>query len=230
MKCKYCSKIGKNAGGLAKHEKHCKDNPNRVPFKRSPNAGRKKGCTAWNKGKSYEETYGIEKAEEIRVKTSNALKGKSWKDSATEDTIAKFKQDHRKAILKRYEEGWMPKAGRCEKIRYVSPYAGKITVDGTWELEVAQFLDSCKVNWKRNIRKFDYLNESSVKSKYTPDFYISDFDIFVEVKGYQTEKDLCKWRDFPRKLVVWKQKEIKNIKQGIADLESMVTLVVNTVC
>ncbi len=50
MKCKYCGKDGKNAGGNAAHENSCKLNPDRITKERSPLAGAKKGCEPWNKG------------------------------------------------------------------------------------------------------------------------------------------------------------------------------------
>lgn len=51
MNCQYCHRELSNAGALSLHEKHCKDNPNRIQRTRSPNAGAKKGSTPWNKGK-----------------------------------------------------------------------------------------------------------------------------------------------------------------------------------
>jgi hypothetical protein len=48
--CNFCNKEILNKGSLIAHIKCCKLNPNRVPSNRSSNAGRKKGCVAWNKG------------------------------------------------------------------------------------------------------------------------------------------------------------------------------------
>ena len=48
--CLFCQRLFTNAGGLGAHTKHCAVNPNMVPFKRHPNAGRKKGAIPWNKG------------------------------------------------------------------------------------------------------------------------------------------------------------------------------------
>ena len=44
MKCQFCEREIKNAGSLKAHEMSCKENPNRVKHKHSPNAG-------WTKGK-----------------------------------------------------------------------------------------------------------------------------------------------------------------------------------
>ena len=32
---------------------------------------------------------------------------------------------------------------------------------------------------------------------YTPDFYLPDEDIYIEIKGYKTIKDEAKWSQFP---------------------------------
>lgn len=113
------------------------------------------------------------------------------------------------AIQKRYSEGWMPKAGRCKKIQYESPVAGVVTLDGTWELKVAKYLDSSNLSWTRNKKKFDYIDDKGVSRKYTPDFYIEEWKSYLEVKGYETPLDRSKWEHFPEKLVVWKEKELR---------------------
>jgi hypothetical protein len=53
-KCKFCNRKILNKGSLSAHEKTCQLNPNRIKFKHSPNAGAKKGCLSWNKGKIFE--------------------------------------------------------------------------------------------------------------------------------------------------------------------------------
>jgi hypothetical protein len=109
----------------------------------------------------------------------------------------------------------MPKAGRCKKIKFNSKIAGEVSLDGTWELEVAKYLDENDIEWRRNTKRFEYKNEEDCKSFYTPDFYILEHDIFIEVKGYETEKDRCKWRDFPNKINIFKSKELKKIKLNL---------------
>jgi hypothetical protein len=54
MKCQYCEREISNKGSLTAHEMSCKNNPNRIKHKHSPNAGAKKGTVAWNKGKHDE--------------------------------------------------------------------------------------------------------------------------------------------------------------------------------
>ena len=119
-----------------------------------------------------------------------------------------FKLRQRDRIIARYEAGWMPKAGRCKKYKYVSPIAGEVYLDGTWELAVAEWLDKKQYNWKRNTKRFQYTNLKGTISHYVPDFWVEELNSYVEVKGYETELDRCKWSQFKDPLVVWKRKEL----------------------
>ena len=118
----------------------------------------------------------------------------------------------RHSIIKRYEAGWMPKAGRCKKYKYISPIAGEVYLDGTWELAVARWLDEKGYSWKRNTKRFQYTNLKGTISHYVPDFWIKELNSYVEVKGYETELDRCKWAQFKDPLVVWKRKELTEMK------------------
>jgi len=46
------------------------------------------------------------------------------------------------------------------------------------------------------------------------DFYIESKNVYVEVKGYETDRDRSKWLQFPEKLCIIKEKEIKQIREG----------------
>lgn len=119
-----------------------------------------------------------------------------------------FKVKQRERILARYETGWMPKAGRCKKYKYISPIAGEVYLDGTWELAVAKWLDFNNYHWNRNTKRFSYINLKGKPSHYIPDFWVNEMNTFVEVKGYETKLDRCKWSQFNEPLVIWKKKEL----------------------
>jgi hypothetical protein len=125
---------------------------------------------------------------------------------------AEFKAKQRERIIARYEAGWMPKAGRCKKYKHVSPIAGEVYLDGTWELSVAKWLDKKEYNWTRNTIRFQYTNLKGTISHYTPDFWVEELNSYIEVKGYETELDRCKWSQFPSPLIVWKKKELIEMK------------------
>lgn len=48
---------------------------------------------------------------------------------------------------------------------------------------------------------------------YYPDFYLVEFDYYIEVKGYETNRDKAKWNSVEN-LIVIKQKEINSIKKN----------------
>ena len=176
----------------------------------------------YNNGLSQRELckkYGFPDSVIQRAVKDDKFVSRSRSDAAKLDAIKnpkthseEFKKSQSKNIIKRYEEGWMPKAGRCKKYKHISPIAGEVYLDGTWELAVAKWLDSKEYNWKRNTTRFLYTNLKGGKSHYTPDFWVAELNGYLEVKGYETELDRCKWAQFTEPLTVWKKKELTEMK------------------
>ena len=73
-------------------------------------------------------------------------------------------------------------------------------------------MDEQKINWCKSKEHFTYIFEEK-EHEYFPDFYLKDYDLFIEVKGQVMPKDLEKWKQFPRKLLIIDQKTIKNLPQ-----------------
>ena len=166
------------------------------------------------KGKTYNEIYGPEEA--LRRRREISIRSKqtdTWSKIAPE-VKERISLRQRERIIARYEQGWMPKAGRCKKIRYVSQIAGEMLLDGTWELLVAQWLDEKSCKWYRNTKRFPYNNLKGSLSHYTPDFYVEELGGYLEVKGYETSLDRCRWSQFRFPLTVWKKEHIKAIQDG----------------
>lgn len=163
------------------------------------------------KGKTYEEIYGKEEGDARRKKASDIRKGR--KNYYSEETKKRMSASSTRQMFQRYASGWEGKAGRCKKIDYESQIAGKIKVDGTWELATAKYLDSIHVTWQRNKNRFKYFNEiQNREATYCPDFYVQEWNTYIEVKGYTTELDLCKWKQFQEKLEIWNEKKLKELK------------------
>ena len=162
-----------------------------------------KGKVPWNKGKT-----GVQTPWNKGLTNDPRLTGKA---STTEKELER-RRKLSKIATKRHADGWDNKAGRCKKYRYNSLIAGEITLDGTWELEVAKWLDAQNYNWKRNKQRFQYINLKNVISYYTPDFWVEELNGYLEVKGYETELDRCKWQQFTENLIVWKRKDLQKLK------------------
>lgn len=213
MNCQFCEKTCKHNNSKAQHELRCSLNPNRrndlvEKFKLiQPN---NTGKSPWNKGlnkASDERLNSLSKKLSISMKGNLKCTGKALTLEKENLRISKI----RDKINQRYSEGWEVKCGRAPKLDYESLIAGKIKIDGSWELAVAKYLDLLKVRWIRNKQRFVYyVNNKS--STYCPDFYVFDWNCFIEVKGYQTKLDEIKWNQFPHQLEIWKKEKLKNLK------------------
>ena len=176
-------------------------------------------------GKNYVEMHGLKEAERIRNQISETTRRNRESDFDRYGGFARLsgteKEEHIKRcserIKARYEAGWMPKAGRSRKISYHSCVAGDVNLDGTWELIAAKYLDRIGVSWKRNSIRFAYVDTYGTHRFYTPDFWVEEWNSFVEVKGYETDLDRCKWSQFKANLIIWKSEEIKRIKEDGQD-------------
>lgn len=76
-----------------------------------------------------------------------------------------------------------------------------IKLYGKWELAYATWLDQQGIAWRRPKEIFPYVWNGSTHH-YTPDFYLIDEETYVEVKGYETDRDRAKWSQFPSRLRV----------------------------
>ena len=72
---------------------------------------------------------------------------------------------------------------------------------GTWELITAKWLDSINIKWEYEVNPQPYFWENEWHS-YFPDFYLPEYDVYIEVKGYKTERDRTKWDQFNKPLII----------------------------
>ncbi len=77
---------------------------------------------------------------------------------------------------------------------------------------VAKWLDENNIKWTNKIDGISY-NWNGNKHLYFPDFYLIELDKYIEVKGYERERDKCKWKSL-NNLIVLKKNEINLIKQN----------------
>ena len=79
-------------------------------------------------------------------------------------------------------------------------------------------LDAANIKWKRNKERFGYIKPDGKFSSYRPDFYVEDWEIFVEVKGYETDLDRIKWSQFHKPLLVIRKNEIGELDEWLKSL------------
>lgn len=153
-------------------------------------------------------TYGAKCSDETRKKLSQStteINKTRWADPAN---IAKHSAAMRQAVLDNPESY----QGAVNKGRIKIYVIDGVKLQGRWEVDFYLWAKEAGLNPIRNTRSFPY-NYNGIRS-YFPDFYIESLDLYVEVKGYETDRDLAKWRDFPNKLCIIREKQIKQIRQG----------------
>lgn len=77
-----------------------------------------------------------------------------------------------------------------------------IKVQGTYEKYFAEILLKNNINWIRPKITFQYKDEQNKTHRYSPDFYLPDLEMYIEIKGYWwgNDKQKMKWvfRDNPQ--------------------------------
>lgn len=69
-----------------------------------------------------------------------------------------------------------------------------IWMDSKWEVEVATLLDKKEIKWKRDRSiNFKWIDKEGKERRYYPDFYLPDFDVYLDPKNkFLIEKDCFK--------------------------------------
>lgn len=214
LNCKFCKKECKSENSLRNHERLCKKNPQRQhsPFESNEIQAVRKKSNQFIKAKSL----GID------CKVSDETRNKI-KESSTRIWTAEKRKEHSERMkiqaqknLDNHPDSYLHKNifGRSKKTLYKNEW-----LHSSWELEFAMWLDSIQVEWTKKVPYFNYEWDGSSR-RYFPDFYLKKFDLYVEVKGYQTDRDTVKWKCIPN-LVIVKEKEIKAIKENKFELSQL---------
>lgn len=92
-------------------------------------------------------------------------------------------------------------------------------VQGTWERDIAIKLTEQNIRWEK-IRTFplSYKKDNKIH-RYSPDFYLPDFNCYLEIKGYwwgndREKMDLVMVQNLDKKIFIIEQNEYIKIMQG----------------
>lgn len=204
--CQYCNKECKNLNSLRQHEIRCKQNPNKINLDYLSN--RDYTNFNWNPSNQFIKAKQEGKKYKVSEETKNKLK-KSWLGKKhTKEEIEKISNGMKIAVRK-YPESYSA-SNVCGRVKHYD-YKG-FKIDGLWELEVAKYLDSKNIKWIKPMNGFEYKWNNDIHIYY-PDFYLPEYDYYIEVKGYQREQDIYKWQSVPN-LIIIKNKEIKAIREN----------------
>ena len=212
--CKFCNKECKNNNSLRNHERLCKSNPN-------------KQISNFEKLSPSERMMMRSNA---NITPSNQfMKAKSLglpPPVVSKDTISKGIETKRKNGTLNYSEeqkknhsSSMKRAVEEHPESYTSSNRGRtkqiekygLKFQGNWELLYYEWCIANSINVVRCSERFPY--EWNGERSYNPDFYLPDSNTYIEVKGYETDRDRAKWKYFPHQLVIIRKKEIEEMKK-----------------
>lgn len=195
--CKFCDKECKSLNSKAQHELYCKLNPDAKIKKASMGMLGKSGSNQFIKGTAKP------MSEEGREVIRQMNKERIW----TTELRKKHSDSMKRAVENNPEAYSSSNRGRVKQIIYKG-----IKFQGNWELDFYKWCETNNVPCTRNIEGFKY--EWNGNRTYFPDFYLTDKDVYIEVKGYKTERDSAKWEQFPKQLIVVQKQDIIRIKQN----------------
>lgn len=106
--------------------------------------------------------------------------------------------------------------GKCKWFDYKG-----YKIQGKWELSIVMKLDELNIKWhkpKVNSEVWSYKIEGKQKS-YTPDLYLEEYDLYLEIKGYWWGNDKQKMdavisQNPNKKLMIIEKNQYMKIMQG----------------
>lgn len=176
-KCPYCNKdFHKNGIGTHIYRNHTEEGK-----KHNPNKGYENGTrTVWNKGKKFSQS--------TKEKISKSLTGR------------KLSKEHRQNLSIALKNSTI--VGGCRKGSGIgkSGWYKNYWCDSSWELAFVIYNLEHNIPFKRNTEKFSYQFKGQ-NFNYYPDFIINNNE-YIEIKNFDTEKTIAKYKYFPYKLTI----------------------------
>lgn len=222
--CKHCQKPAKSLNSNTQHEVRCKSNPERISFEYLK--GKTKNQTMWI---SDTPCSFCQKIYNNKIALSNhVIRCRSNPDRKLQIRSPEGRARHIESNKKRVwtleqrnkHSASMKRAVENHPDSYTSSNRGRtkqieidgIKLQGQWEVDFYIWAKKSGFNPKRPANGFKY--QWNGERTYYPDFYIESKNLYVEVKGYETDRDRAKWSQFPEKLCIIKEEEIKQIREG----------------
>lgn len=194
--CKFCAKefLGPRANhSVSYHETFCPKNKDRKY---------KKGGNQF----TFAVKLGLPKpviSAETRAKISKSSRLQKW----TEEQKHQHSERMKLAVICNPESYSSSNRGRTKQI-----IVDNIKLQGQWEVDFYLWAKGKNYDISRPTTGFHYTFEGKTKT-YFPDFRIESLNLYIEVKGYETERDRAKWSQFPENLCIIKAKEINEIRE-----------------
>lgn len=179
------------------HERLCLDQQAEALRLKKP--GKAKGGVAWNKGLTNE-TSTIVKQISASVSKSKTGKPGHKHTAETKERISKK--------LSGNNHG-----GRCKWFE-----VDGINVQGTWERDAALKFNELGITWIKVRKPWPYSMDGKQRH-YTPDFYLPDYDVYLELKGFWWGNDKQKMehvieQHLDKRIVIIELEQFKRILRG----------------
>jgi hypothetical protein len=167
--CIQCQRICKGERSLKSHitQSHNGD-------KDTSHRGKPKGTPSWNKG--------LTKDTDVRV-AKGAATIKERIESGIIDIRSGWNHSKESKSIMSKKASENNRGGRSKWYK-----VNGISVQGTWERDIAYKLNDLGVIWNRP-KPLKYMRYDGKDSHYTPDFYLPEFDMYLEVKGFWWGRD-----------------------------------------
>lgn len=196
--CAFCGKECKSKVSVIQHEIRCESNPNKIEVIPSYGMlGKKgKGSNQYIKGTAKPLT------DEQRKKMSERSKGRKWSEEKR-----KRHSERMKEAVRNNPESYSVNniIGRVKQIDY-----NGVLLKGNWEVKTAKWLDDKNIEWQYEPQAHPYVFEGRDRL-YFPDFYLPEHNVYLEVKGFETEQDRAKWNQLKADLVVIDRRAIDKL-------------------
>ena len=191
--CSFCSTHTTNK----RHESLCKANPNQ-----------QRPLNQYSHAKLTGIPYIISQSTIDKQIISNTGKVRS------KETIQKLTASMKLAVLKYPESYSEAKNNHRTKVHICT---NGFKVRGKWELAFVEFCIVNNIAISQVRESFSYTYDME-EHQYFPDFYLKDFDIFVEVKGWKSIIDEAKWDSLTnnhyKTLLIIDKRVIEEIKKN----------------
>lgn len=177
--CEFCGKT--NFKQFKNHVRQCPKNP-------SAKASHKgfKGANQFSTGRA------VTHSDETKKKLSES--SKKFNQHFWTDHQKRMHSELMKKVVEDNPDSYSHLRGGKRKY-------GEYFVDSQWEIDAIKYFEFHQILFERKCGFFQYYFDGSER-KYFPDFYLPSYDVYVEVKGYKTEKDSAKWSQFPKTLKI----------------------------
>lgn len=188
--CNECGFIGKTIQSVSSHwwRNHTEGGKKHVAIE----IGSTRDTPAWNKG--------LTKDTDLRVKKNSESLSRTLQQKVKDGSYVAIKNTDDWRTRTSIRQSTRNSGGRCKWFEYKG-----VNLQGTWELSIAKKLDELNVKWQKVTIPWSYIDDNGKLRRYTPDLFLEEYNIFLEIKGYW-------WGDDKRKMeLVIDQHKDKNV-------------------